>query len=426
MGIKSSFTFYFVIVCLLGTVVHSYSQEVSKDIEALKASAPKVFIDCDHCDIDYIRTEITFVNYVVERKEADVHVLITTQRTGSGGTEYTLAFLGKREFEALQNTLTFCSKSTDTDDEIRKGLAQVLRLGLAPYVANTPMAEALSVRLDRRVRPTAVKDRWNFWVFDIGLHSHLSGEKSRKSTSLYIEFSVDRVTPASKLNLELSGDYEKDHYEYEDETWTSTSEDLELDGLYVLSINDHWSVGGWTSLESSTYRNLDLAFKLQPAIEYNIFPYSESTRRQLRLLYKAGYVFNRYREETMYDKMSERLLSEALCLTLELNEPWGTAEISLEGSHYFYDFNKNRLSLDGDLSVRIFKGLSFDLYGNYSATHDQLYLAKGEATVEEILLQRRELASDYQYFLSVGLSYRFGSIFSNVVNPRFGQPGDEE
>ena len=41
-------------------------------------------------------------------------------------------------------------------------------------------------------------------------------------------------------------------------------------------------------------------------------------------------------------------------------------------------------------------------------------------TDEEILLRQRELATSFQYFVSLGVSYTFGSIFSNVVNPRFG------
>jgi len=44
----------------------------------------------------------------------------------------------------------------------------------------------------------------------------------------------------------------------------------------------------------------------------------------------------------------------------------------------------------------------------------------GSATEEEILLEQRQLATQYDYFLSLGLRYTFGSIYSNVVNPRFG------
>ena len=38
------------------------AQEDQADIEALKKTAPKVFLDCGSCDINYIKTEITFVN----------------------------------------------------------------------------------------------------------------------------------------------------------------------------------------------------------------------------------------------------------------------------------------------------------------------------------------------------------------------------
>ena len=96
-----------------------YAQEDTFDIEELKKSAPKVFFDCDRCDIDFIRTEITFVNYVWDRQEADVHILITTQSTGGGGREYTIAFIGLRDYEDLQNSLTVFSNRIETQDEIR-------------------------------------------------------------------------------------------------------------------------------------------------------------------------------------------------------------------------------------------------------------------------------------------------------------------
>ena len=43
-----------------------------------------------------------------------------------------------------------------------------------------------------------------------------------------------------------------------------------------------------------------------------------------------------------------------------------------------------------------------------------------ELTLEGILLSRKQLATDYEYNLRVGVRYTFGSIYSNVVNPRFG------
>jgi len=397
---------------------------VGNQVNNMKKDAPKVFLDGDRLDRDYIRTEIPFVNYVLDRKIADVHILITTQRTGSGGREYTIGFIGQNGYVQTQSTLKYYGKSTDTDNETREGLVRILKLGLAPDVADTPMAEAISVEFnqDDSYKATDVKDPWDFWVFNLSANSRLRGETSQKSTSLSGGLSINRVTDASKLQIDFRADYKQDRYHLEDEDdYTSQSRELIFTGLYVKSLSSHWSIGVWLNIESSTYRNMDLAIRPQPAIEYNFFPYSESTRRQLRLLYKAGYENNRYKEETIYDKFSEELFSEALSLSFELNEPWGEAKLTVEGSHYFHDFDKRRLKLNGQLSVRIFKGLSLSFWGNYESTNDQLSLPKEGASVEEVLLQRRELASDFRYSLSVGLSYRFGSIYSNVVNPRFGQ-----
>ena len=45
------------------------------------------------------------------------------------------------------------------------------------------------------------------------------------------------------------------------------------------------------------------------------------------------------------------------------------------------------------------------------------------ATTEEVLLRQRQLATGYQYFVNFGVSYSFGSILNNIVNPRFGGGG---
>lgn len=54
-----------------------------------------------------------------------------------------------------------------------------------------------------------------------------------------------------------------------------------------------------------------------------------------------------------------------------------------------------------------------------SVPRDQIYLARGKLSDENTLLRRRQLASKYSYHGGVGLSYTFGSIFNNVVMPRF-------
>ena len=48
-----------------------------------------------------------------------------------------------------------------------------------------------------------------------------------------------------------------------------------------------------------------------------------------------------------------------------------------------------------------------------------IVMARLGYTDEEILLRQRELGTEFRYWLSFGLSYRFGSIYNNAVNPRF-------
>jgi len=409
----------FFMSCVLVSL--SYSKDSQLNINDLKKDAPKVFLDCYQCDHDYIRTEIPFVNYVRDRKEADIHLLITTQRTGAGGMEYTMAFIGLQDFIEIQDTLKYVSQSTDTRDDVRKGMVRVIKLGLIPFINKTPIADYITVLCEEKVQPTAVEDKWNFWVFYIGFSGSVSGESQRRSFSLRGNLSASRVTPESKLRIGVSGNFNESKYTYEEETFSSYSDSKSFSTMYVKSLSEHWSIGAWFTAYSSTYNNIDLSLSPSPAIEYNLFPYSQSTRRQLRFVYRIGYSFRCYMEETIYDKTKENLLSESLSITFEVREPWGDASTTIVGSHYFHDLSNNRLQLYGHLSLRLTKGLSLSMGGGFSAIHDQLALRKGERTLDEILLRRSELATDFDYNASIGFSYTFGSVYSNVVNPRFGR-----
>ncbi|MGQ9672820.1 MAG: hypothetical protein ACUVV5_06770 [Candidatus Aminicenantales bacterium] len=415
------------VVFLFFTLAWSFSylraggQEM--DIEALKKTAPKVYIDCAMCDLDYIRTEITFVNYVRDRKEAQVHLLITTLRAGSGGREYTLSFIGQNEFEGINGTQKYFSSPTDTQDETRQGLVKALKIGLMSYVARTPIASRIAISYQEEEKPEAVRDKWNRWVFNFSASGYFNGEESYASNSFRLNFSASRVTPEMKIRFSLAGSHSFSRFEYESETIESTLEGFDFNSLAVVSLSEHWSVGGFIKASSSTYQNIRLSFSPSPAIEYNFFPYAQSTRRQLRCLYSLKFATVRYREETIYDKMSENLWGQSLSVTLDLKEKWGSISTTLAASHYFHDFSKYNLALYTALSLNLVKGLNFFAFGGGSRIHDQINLAKGGASLEEVLLQRKQLATNYNYFFSVGLSYTFGSIFTNVVNPRFGEGG---
>ena len=56
--------------------------------------------------------------------------------------------------------------------------------------------------------------------------------------------------------------------------------------------------------------------------------------------------------------------------------------------------------------------------GRVSRIKDQLYLPQEDLTPEEVLLRVRSRQTDFRYSLNAGISFRFGSKFNNVVNPR--------
>ncbi len=403
--------------------------QVQQDtVDSLQKSALKVFIDCSLCDQDYFHTELTFVNYVRDRKQAHVHVMITQMYTGSGGTEYTLTFIGQLEFDGVNDTLKYNANKTDTQDMTRKGMLKVLKTGLVRYVIHTPLAEYFSVAYNKPTSAAKVTDKWDYWVFSFNFNSWLNGESQYKYTSLNGGFTASRVTEDWKLRFSLKSYYNDNKYEFQtDDTTTvvsrSISRSYNLNGFIAMSVSDHWSAGLFTYLYSSTYSNTDIALTVQPGIEYNVFPYSESTRRQLRIAYQIGIMPIKYIDTTIYFKKSETLLTHSLSATLSMQQPWGSTSVTLSGSQYLHDLSKNNFSVSANSSIRIFEGLSLTIYGGYSAIHDQLALAKSSLTAEEVYQQRRELEKTYSYWGSFGISYTFGSIFNNIVNARFGNQG---
>ncbi|MGQ9464460.1 MAG: hypothetical protein ACUVQ4_01975, partial [bacterium] len=202
---------------------------------------------------------------------------------------------------------------------------------------------------------------------------------------------------------------------------TITNESKSYSGLTnpIIGLNNHFSIGGYLSFYSSTYQNILLSSGIAPAIEYNIFPYEESSSRKLTVLYDIGYTYYEYYEMTIYDKLKERLFKESASLGIDIKQRWGSLDITLKASHYFHDFKKNRVTLYTYIALPVLKGLSFNIFSHVSMIHDQLSLPKRELTEQEIILQKKLIATQYSYYLSIGLSYTFGSIYSNIVNPRF-------
>lgn len=396
------------------------TRETEADTSVQREHALRIFIDCARCDMNYIREEIPYVNYVRDVKEAQLYIMETRDMTGSGGNLYTYVFHGQEEFEGLQDTLYYASRPDDTRDYRRIWRTQMLKMGLMPYVAKTPLYSEVIIDPSERMETEVVEDRWKNWVFELEAEPEFEGEESYRELELNTSVSATKITHDWKFEVDFDHRYTRTKYTYDDTLYTNEKSFRGLDLLLVKSLGEHWSAGLRSELLSSTYNNVQFGWDFLPSLEYNAFPYSESTHRQLRFLYGIGSSYQNYNDTTIYDEIEELLWKQQLEIAYQVQEKWGSINISLTGSNYFHDFSKNRVELSGYISVRIIKGLSLRIMGGAARVNDQLSLVRGDASEAEILLQLQELETSYSLEGRLGLTYTFGSIYNNIVNPRFG------
>ncbi len=418
LRLKPTMKKLFILTFILFFPLLAFTQEESS-ADTLRKDALNVYMEAS----DYLKERITFINYVRDVKVADLVIITTSDRTGSGGREYTLFLEGQGKYKGMIDTLVYHTSPDETDDQRREKQVQTLKLGLVRYIIKTPLAEFLKVEFTETISSEVSTDKWNSWVFRTNIRGFTRGESLSSDLNVSGGISIGKVTEKWKFDFDIDYDYGKEIYEIDDEVSEYFSRSKSSDFLLVRSINNHWSVGGTAEAMTSTFGSYDFKLNLMPGIEYNIFPYSESTRRQLRFLYSIGYMYNDYIELTQYDKMKESLFAHSLSTSYEIVQKWGSIDISIEWSNYLKDFSLNRLSLDGSIEWRIVKGLNFEAGGRFSFIQDQINLPKSELSPEEILVGNREVATNFRYFTHFGFSYTFGSIYNNVVNPRFGRGG---
>jgi hypothetical protein len=384
----------------------------------------RIFLDCNaHCDGSFLRTQLTRVDWVSDRTAADVHIIATDLSTGAGGTEVTLEFIGLKELQGLTDRVTFSTGPDATSDEFRREFARVLRLGLIRYLLVTGRADGFTLgesSVDRDVRTVSAADPWKNWIFTIAVDGSLEAESRETGYEVETELRANHVTEMWKVRLALSAEVDRTTFEFEDgEKFTANRDGWYGEALAVHSLGNQWSAGGYVEASSQRTENLDLGYRVAAALEHDLFPYAEATRRRLILLYSVGVNYSNYVEETIFSRLSETRLNQQLDIAYGTQQPWGSAYLNATAFTYLHDWSRNRLSIGGGLGVRLARGLSFDFDASYSRVRDQLSLPKGDATDEEILLELRELATGYRASVYVGLSYTFGSFLNTIVNPRF-------
>jgi hypothetical protein len=391
-----------------------------------------VFLDCHlilSCDTDHFRREITFVNWVRQREDAHVHLILTYTPSGAGN-EYQFDNIGLGDFHGEDSHLIWTSSNVNTRDEIINGITRTMALGFVPYAQKLGLAEQLRVEFEAADAIQAARqgrsvqapgdDPWDSWVFRLNARADLSGEDKRKVQNFNGTFTADRITNDLKLEFSLTGSSNETKNQLSNGDWlTSDRKGWSATGVAVRSLTDHWSLGGQFGGNSSSVANRRVGYRAAPALEWNFFPYTQSTRQQLIFMYQVGVAWVDWWEETIYEETEEWVYDQRLRVDLNFRQPWGNGGTAFQVGSLLNDLDKWGMSLSGTMNIRLFRGFSFNVGGDYQIIENQIGLRRRNLSDEEILTARRELATDSSYKLNFGITFDFGSVFNNVVNTRF-------
>ena len=246
----------FFIICAFVSV-SAFSQKV------------KLFIDCSNtwCDLTFIKSEINYVDFVLDNKAADVHALITQQGNGGGGSQYQLIFYGQNNFKGQTDTLRFNAKPNNTDFETRTILVKYLQIGLIPFVSKTTSVENISIQVKENratdsgaVTPIVTRDPWNFWVFRVSTNGNINADKVYKGFRYSGNLSINRVTDKLKVSFNVNFSKNKNTFEFDNAAGGTDkievkNENYQVNHQLVKSLSEHWSLGYDITASRSTFTN---------------------------------------------------------------------------------------------------------------------------------------------------------------------------
>jgi hypothetical protein len=382
----------------------------------------KIFLDCNFCDNTYIKQNLGNVQFVRDQGLGDVHLFFVSQANGSGGRLYEIDFIGKDQFVSINYKLEFSTNTNMTSDDVRNEILKHIKLGLVRFWIASGSLTDITVNVpspEDETQDTDEDDKWDYWVFRVGASGYFNGEETNKSSNLNVNLSAKRVTEKNKFSFRARFGENRSTFTFDGEDIVAINNSKALNISDVLSINDHWSYGFFGNIGTSTYSNYKAYWRFRPAIEYNFFNYKESAKKQLILSYRNGLVFNNYIERSVFGEDKELLFQHSLLLGGSIRQEWGNINGEASFNQYLHDTTLNSLGFYLGANIRVFKGFNFNIGGNYRITRDQINLPAGDVSLEELLLQQQQLQSGYNYWVNLGFSYSFGSIYNSIVNPRF-------
>lgn len=386
---------------------------------------PSLFLDCQlNCHTRYIKEQINFVNYVNDRQVADIYILATSQRAAAGTREVQLSVIGNGPYEGMVDTLVFYYEANVSDAADRELLEANLKKALLPYLVKSGLSEkidySVTVSNDENAQEEDLPDPWKYWSFNIGANMNYAAEESNNEIDVGGRLSAQRVTEKEKILFFTRYNYERAIFKIPD------SDDVEsimtryfFFTEYVRSLNEHWSYGLRGDIGSSSFGNTDLDGGLSPAIEYNIYPYSDAQTKRFSFLYSIGPEYRDYTDETIFDKFSETLFRQQLRIEFEQTQKWGDISIDCRFRQFLHDLDLYSIQFNPNIELNIVKGLKLEFGGYIEYVGDRINIAKSDISVNDILLQIKQLDTNYSIYSYVGFNYRFGTQRNNIVNPRF-------
>ncbi len=406
-------------------IPEAYGQDSSSDMNFASNhnTSLKIFVNGDKPDDAFLRKEIPFVDFVRDQNLCDVQVMITSMRTASGGNMYELDFIGKKDYKNINYQIEHTSNQDETYYQQRGELVDVIKSGLLPYISQSGNLNdfVLNYKGPKKLLIDKIKnqkDPWHHWIFELGADGSYYKEASIEDYAYSGSMNANYITDQWKIRNNFYTRKHVNHYNDSGNIISANDSYTNFQSSVVKSINGRWSYGFFGRVQHSTYRNYALAYDFSPAIEYNIFPWEDVAQKEFTVAYHLGIQHNKYIATTIYEKNAETLGYQSMNINFRMIQPWGDINSSLAGYDYIEIPSFYSIQFNTRVSARLTKNLSFRVSMNAQSIHNQIYLPQGDASLEEILLQQRSLATTYQYSFSAGIAFTFGSIYNNVVNRR--------
>lgn len=383
-------------------------------------------------NFDFFRTEITFVNFVSDRRLCDVQLQTVTEPIGNQSVRYRYLFIGYGSFAGQNDTLVWHSDPGENDGSIREKSLLAFKQGLLRYLLQTPIASAINYQINTDYNHSDTPDPWNKWTFKPGLS--LYGNDNLIQESNFLEDTLETRNGAISLRPSLSSWYISDQWKFSAgldysyfHAWRHSKHGegdysnkqayltMRLSGVY--SLTSRWSLGArfwrsksWIS-QTPDFISKETTDRLKIGLEYSFLPYRDYFRRRLVLGYTWEPDLRSAFKSPDFFLRTHQIYGEYAKIA-----SWGyyvaTAGSSLDYQpDYWINYSfRSSFRVGINLGKNIYTTLDFN--GVWSSNRRDLN-SSGVPSSDGIKRQSG------QYAYSIGIDYYFGSGYRNVVNPRF-------